>query len=133
MRNVLKWVGRLLGALGVLLLVGVAGLYLVSEMKLRQTYPAPPVELALPDQPAALERGQHLVTAVSVCVDCHGENFAGGFIVDDPALGRLVAPNLTRGRNGLGNELSDADMLRAIRYGVKPNGASVKVMPSDDY
>jgi mono/diheme cytochrome c family protein len=55
-------------------------------------------------------------------------NMAGGVVVDD-ASARVVAPNLTRGRAGL----TDADIVRAIRYGVAPNGRRLLLMPAQNY
>ena len=53
--------------------------------------------------------------------------------IDDPALGRVIAPNLTRGRGGVGATFSDADFVRAIRHGVDPSGRPLLIMPADDY
>jgi hypothetical protein len=53
--------------------------------------------------------------------------------LDDLSIGRIVAPNLTRGRGGVGNTLSPSDFARAIRYGVDPMGRPLLAMPSDDY
>src|SRR6185295_1565123 len=64
---------------------------------------------------------------------CHGPTLGGKVFVDDPALGRVIAPNLTRGRGGVGATFSDADFVRAIRHGVDPSGRQLLIMPSDDY
>lgn len=100
---------------------------------MKQTYTTPTPSITASTDAVLIERGRHLATTVSVCVDCHGENLGGQVFIDDPALGRIVALNLTKGKNGLGSELSDSDIARVLRYGVKPDGTSVKVMPADDY
>ena len=133
MRTVLKWTGYVLGGLLVLLVIAVAAIYFQSESVLNKTYTAPPVNVTVPSDAATLARGQYLVEHVSVCVDCHGEDFGGGVVVDDPAIGYAPAPNLTTGQGGLGATLSDADFARVLRYGVLPDNKSVRVMPSDDY
>ncbi len=133
MRRILKGIGILVGILLVVIVVLVGVLFIRSNQILNATYETPEVSMTLPSDPAALERGRYLVEYVSVCVDCHGENLAGGVVVDDPTLGRVVAPNLTTGQNGLGGELTDVDFARVVRYGVLPDGTSVRVMPSDDY
>jgi mono/diheme cytochrome c family protein len=133
MRKTLRWIGIVLGSLVVLLLVALGILYIRSNQILNKTYASPEDAITIPTDADAIAEGQYLVNNVSVCVDCHGPDFGGGIVVDDPALGRIVAPNLTSGPGGLGNEISDADFVRAIRYGVLPNGRSVRVMPSDDY
>src|SRR5206468_45358 len=41
--------------------------------------------------------------------------------------------NLTRGKGGIGATFSNADLARAIRYGVDPSGRQLLLMPSNDY
>ena len=134
MKTILKWIGIVLGALVGLLVMAAIAVYALSEAKINAKYDAPTVNnITASTDPAVIARGQHIANAISVCVDCHGENLGGGILIDDPALARIVAPNLTQGQNGRGSELSDADMARVLRYGVKPDGTSVKIMPADDY
>ena len=134
MKTILKWIGIVLGALVGLLVMAAIAVYALSEAKINAKYDAPTVNnITASTDPAVIARGQHLATAISACVGCHGENLGGGILIDDPALARIVAPNLTQGQNGRGSELSDADMARVLRYGVKPDGTSVKIMPADDY
>ncbi len=71
------------------------------------------------------ERGRYLAT-VGDCVACHtapgGTPFAGGRAIETP-FGPIIAPNLTPDRaSGLG-AWSDADFLRALRRGLRPDGA----------
>lgn len=77
--------------------------------------------------PADLERGQHLAVALGHCVSCHGENLAGGraFVRDGVTI---IAANLTPGAGGIA-ALSDADVRRAIRQGIGPDGTALRVMP----
>lgn len=134
MKTVLKWTGIVLGSLAGLLLIAAIAVYALSEGKIKPQYDAPTVDnITASTDPVVIARGQHIANAIAVCVECHGENLGGSILLDDPALGRIVAPNLTRGQNGRGNALSDADMARVLRYGVKPDGTSVKIMPADDY
>jgi mono/diheme cytochrome c family protein len=79
---------------------------------------------------ALVARGAHVV-ATRGCGDCHGANFGGAVVVDDPAVGRLAGPNLTAG--GVGATLTDADWELALRHGVRGDGAPLLVMPSTDY
>ena len=131
--RIFKIIGVIVGGLMGLLAIAAIAIYVISEAKVNQTYPRPAVSLTIPTDAASIERGRHLATAVSVCVDCHGPSLAGGVVVDDPAIGRIAGPNLTRGKNGLGNVLTDEDMARVIRFGILPDGKSVRVMPADDY
>jgi mono/diheme cytochrome c family protein len=132
-KKILRWLGIILGVLVVLILLAAVVVYFRSEALVNKTYDAPANNLTIPTDAAAVERGRYLAHSVSVCVDCHGENLAGGIVADDPALGRIVAPNLTTGQGGVGADYRDADFVRVLRYGVMPDGASAKIMPSDDY
>jgi mono/diheme cytochrome c family protein len=117
----------------VLIIIVAAFIYVRSEQLVSQTFHAPEVTLTVPTDAASIERGHHLATVIADCTGCHGANLAGGAVIDDPALGRVVALNLTKGANGLGSTLSDADFVHTLRYGVKPDGHSVLLMPATDF
>jgi len=125
----------LIGGAAILLLVSSLAVYvyLVSERALRATYPAPTVALDIPRDPESIPRGAHLVRAVGTCTLCHGEDLGGGVYADEGAIGRIVGPNLTRGRGGIGADFGISDWVRAIRYGVRRDGTSLLVMPSEVY
>lgn len=80
----------------------------------------------------AVARGQHLTAATYGCKECHGDDFSGGVMVDDPAIGRLLGPNLTTGAGSRTLTYTAADWDRIVRHGVKPNGAGTP-MPSQDF
>jgi mono/diheme cytochrome c family protein len=48
-------------------------------------------------------------------------------------VGVVAGRNLTGGRGGIGAEFSDADWVRAIRYGLRRDGTSLIGMPSEVY
>lgn len=81
---------------------------------------------------SAVARGKHLVEARYVCVECHSTNFGGGTMIDDPAIGTLLGPNLTMGAGSRTVQYTAADWDRIVRHGVKPDGRPA-VMPSEDY
>jgi cytochrome c553 len=122
-----------LAGLVLVLVIAVGAVYAISEGKLNRTIAVPTETVAVPADIASIQRGQHLAAAVANCIDCHGPTLGGTVFVDDPALGRVVAPNLTRGRGGVGSTFSDADFVRALRHGVDPSGRPLLTMPADDY
>ncbi len=130
---IFRFVFWLVGGLLAVLAIAALGIYAISEARLSQVYPIRTIMVDDAGDAALLERGRHLVEHVTVCVDCHGDDLGGGVVVDDPALGRIVAPNLTGGAGGLGASLSDADIAGILLTGVKPDGRSALVMPSEDY
>jgi mono/diheme cytochrome c family protein len=129
----LKVLGLVLAGAGLVLGLAAGAVYVVSDNQLNKKVDVPRESVAIPTDITAIQRGQHLASAVAACVECHGPNLAGKVFIDDPLLARIVAPNLTRGRGGVGATFSDADFVRAIRHGVDPNGRQLLIMPSNDY
>jgi cytochrome c553 len=121
-----KWLGIGLGALVILALGAVAGIYLASERIVRKTYDLPLSSIALPTDSLALAKGQRLATIRGCYNGCHGERLDGGVFIDEPLLARLVAPNLTQ----VVAQHTDAELERVIRHGIRRNGKSTLGMPS---
>jgi len=76
-------------------------------------------------EPDAAERGRYLAVAAS-CETCHtaegGQPFAGGRALETP-FGTFYTPNITPDREtGIGG-WSEAQFLRALHEGVRPDGA----------
>lgn len=80
----------------------------------------------------SIARGKHLVEARYLCAECHGKDFGGGVLIDDPALGAFLGPNLTPGKGGVTTNYAMTDWDRIVRHGVKPDG-SAALMPSADF
>jgi mono/diheme cytochrome c family protein len=80
----------------------------------------------------AVERGEHLIRSRYACVECHGQNLAGGTMIDAPVLFRLFGPNLTGGPGSRIAQFTTADWDRIVRHGVFPDGKPA-AMPSGDF
>ena len=102
---------------------------LTAERRLERLYGVDPEPIPVSEAPAAVARGRHLVEVVAQCTACHGGDLAGQAMADDLWLGRLYAPNLTPGSGGIG-AYTTRDLVRSIRYGVKPDGRPLVVMPA---
>lgn len=134
MRRLLRWVGILALILIVAGLGLLAYVYVASSRLMARTYTLPtPPAVAVRSDPASLARGKYLVERVSICVECHGEDLGGKIVQNNFPMGRLVSANLTRGRGGIGAVRSDADLVRSIVHGIKPDGHSVVYMPSSEF
>ncbi len=133
MNKVLKYVGMTLGALVLLLVVGVAGLYAWTGSELSKKSALPTHAFAAPTDSASIARGEHLVKAIGKCADCHGQDFGGDTLLNDPAMGFIYASNLTRGAGGIGASYTDADWEHAVRHGLAADGRRLIVMPSNEY
>src|SRR5690606_20928440 len=57
----------------------------------------------------------------------------GKVFIDSPVIAKLTASNLTAGAGGVADKYTNADWVRAIRNGVKPDGRPVLFMPSHEY
>ena len=86
---------------------------------------------------AVIMRGKHLVFGAGHCADCHSKSnvdsllklgqdvpLTGGMMFELP-LGKLYTKNITPDKEtGIGN-YTDAEIARALRYGVHPDGTVV--------
>jgi cytochrome c553 len=131
LKRVIKWITITLGSLLVLLLVALAGLYLLSGRKLSRKHEvAAEPALTIPSDSATVARGAHLIGALP-CGECHGADLGGKVFADAGPFALFAAPNLTRGQGGRNPPLSDAEWERAIRHGVRRDSTSLMVMPSE--
>ncbi len=126
-----RWLGIGLGIVVGIVVLLVGTVMVVSRARVGATYAVTPENIFVPTDSAALERGRHLVTAVSMCIDCHGEGLRGQ-VMDMGPVGALTASNLTTGQ-GSRRPQSDADFVRAIRHGARADGSPLLLMPSLAY
>ncbi|WP_134679308.1 c-type cytochrome [Paracoccus ravus] len=89
---------------------------------------APSMALAAP----SLERGAYLVQGPAGCGNCHTPFGPNGFdmtrdlsgrLVEDGPAGKMIAPNITPASRI--KDWSDADLARAIREGLRPDGSLI--------
>jgi cytochrome c553 len=100
--------------------------------RLNKEYPLNVRNFDIKEDSASYALGKHIALTRG-CTDCHGDNFAGRIFIDDPGLGTISGPNLTRGKGGIPADYSREDFIRAIRHGIKRDGKSVIIMPSYEY
>jgi hypothetical protein len=118
---------------GAVLLVAAAALYAYTEHHISQKWSLAGHALAIPTDSLTIARGRHGATAISRCSGCHQRDFGGQVFIEIPPVAFLYATNLTRGRGGIGGQLTDVDWERAIRHGVKPDGSVLLFMPSQEF
>lgn len=130
MRRVPRWLRFAAAGVAALVLVALLVVYGLSERVLRRAYPAPTAPAfaaTLPADAASLAEGRRLAVTRGCYDGCHGAGLAGRVFMDKPGVARIVAPNLTAAVR----RYSDAELERIIRHGVRPDGRSVFVMPSE--
>ncbi len=144
LRKILKWTG-------IIILCLIVGIAVAIPFRQHLTYDAPYPAIKASADPAVIEKGKHLTLVTKGCVHCHSANdniaamlekgeepsLAGGTKIDSP-FGTFYLPNITPdAETGIGN-MTDAEIARVLRYGVKSNGEAVLPfmqgldMPDDD-
>ncbi len=126
----LKWIGIVIGSL---LIVFFSFAFFHTQRAntlMQRSLKIEPVLMNIKQDSAALRIGEKWVR--SLCVECHGKDLGGQTFIEDPMIGRLYAPNLTRGQGGIGF-LSNKHWLSALRHGVSASGRPLVVMPSIEY
>ncbi len=134
----MRWLRRIgIGVAAVLGLaaVALAVIWFIADRRAARRFDVAlvPIRAAAPGDRAALERGRRLAVPIGKCVDCHRDDFGGTVFIDDPALGRIVAPNLTAGRGGILGHYDDAHFARAVRNGIGAEGRPLMFMPSFEF
>jgi mono/diheme cytochrome c family protein len=128
----LKWLGRIALAIVLLLVVAAGVVYALSERVMNREY-AEVVELdedfSVPSDPASVAEGERLARIRGCYNGCHGEHAEGNLFFDDFAFGTMKAPDLTQAVHSL----SDAELERVIRHGIRADGSPVYVMPSPTF
>jgi mono/diheme cytochrome c family protein len=130
MKTFLRIVRALLVTLVVMIAALATWVFIASERRLNTTYDLAVTPVVARADSASLVRGEHLFQTIS-CTLCHGDDGGGAIVQQDRMLGTIAGPNLTRGRGGSGGQRSDIDWVRAIRRGVRHDGTSLIVMPSE--
>lgn len=133
MGRVLKWLAIIIGGLVGVAVIAAVVLIVMARSRLNREYDIQVENITIPGDEAALERGQHLVQAVSACGGCHGPDYGGTPFFEDPMIGTVYSSNLTSGEGGIGSTYNDEDWVRAIRHGVRPDGKPMIIMPSQHF
>ena len=129
--KIFKWIGIVLGSLLVIVAVFVAVMSAMGNARMTKKYDVRVEAVAIPTDSASIEQGRKW--AAALCASCHGVDFSGKAVLDDPAVGFVPASNLTAGLGGAGTEFTDEDWVRVLRHGVNREGRALIVMPSMNY
>ncbi len=117
-------------AVPVISLAGLAGWVSVSvNQRLSKTYDIQPVSFKA-DIKGNPKLGEHIVTIRNGCIDCHGKGLGGATVMDNGAMGKVYAPNLTPAAL---KDWTDGEIARAIRHGVGRKGQPLVIMPAEEY
>ena len=127
---ILKWI-----VLVLFVLIAVAALTVTVRQNLKFDAPYPDVKASADS--SVIARGRHLVFSSAHCINCHSKNNPDSLInlgLDVPLTGgyylicrweKIYSKNITPDKEtGIG-KYSDAEIARALRYGVHPDGTVV--------
>lgn len=129
-RKILKWTGIIIGSILVLVVITVA-------MRQNLKFDAPYPDIKATTDSAMIARGKYLAFGPAHCANCHGSPgseellekgqevaMTGGNKFALP-IGDLYVRNITPDpETGIG-KLTDAEIARELRYGVRPDGTAI--------
>jgi cytochrome c553 len=130
MKKVFKWIGIILGVLIVIVIVTVFVLVKKADKMMVQTFDIRPTYFTIESDSNSIRNGAKFA---NLCKECHGMQFEGYAFFNEADLGKLYAPNLTKGKGSAVLDYDDVDWIRSIRHGVRPNGEGLMIMPSKDF
>lgn len=128
LKKILKWTG-------IVLLVFIAGLTATVAMRQHVKYDRPYPAIRASADSAIILKGKNIVFGAAHCADCHSPYntdsmlalgkkvfLSGGHAFKLP-IGTIYAKNITPDdETGIGR-YTDAEIARALRYGVRPDGS----------
>jgi len=153
MKRFLKWVG---GFLLLAVLLGLTTIYVSTQRRLTKMYELQDEFVPISTDEATLARGKHIFQFRG-CQACHStgnytsttEEFGmqahldlptqevplmeGNIYMNDPAIGKVIASNLTSGKGGVRDSYTDAGWVKAIRHGVRMDSTPLLFMPSTEF
>ena len=125
----LRWIIWGLAALAGLIAVAAVAIFVRSEAALNRRYEAPAVSVRVPQDADSIAEGRRLATVYGCMDGCHGRRGEGLVLFDEPVIARITAPDL----GAAARRYSDSQLIDIIRNGLRPDGTSVFVMPSEAF
>ena len=127
-KKILKWIGYTLLTIVIL----VAAFYVKARWstgrRLHEKYDITLQPFTLKTDSAIVAEG-HRIMLTKGCRNCHGDDLAGKVWLDDPMLGKVVTPNLTKGKGGRPQDYDTKDWLLALQHGVRRDLTPLMIMP----
>lgn len=132
LKKILKITGIVLAAVLLVVAAFYTKVYISTENRIHKKYAVEVQKLSIKTDSATLAYGQRLITTKG-CDDCHGADLGGRAFIDDPALGLIIAGNLTTGKGGLPADFGVEGWTLALKHGLTKNGVPLLFMPSHEY
>jgi cytochrome c553 len=132
LKKILKISGIALGSIVLLAAVFYAKVCISVGNRLDKTYTLTPQAVHVPTDSTSYALGGRLIKAKG-CTDCHSSDMGGKVFIDDPALGFIVARNLTKGKGGLPLDFATSDWVLALKHGLDRDHKPLMIMPAHEY
>jgi mono/diheme cytochrome c family protein len=129
--KILKWIGYVLLTIVLLIAAFYLKARISTERRLSKKYDITLQPFTLKTDSAIVEEG-HRIMLTKGCAACHGDNLQGRVWLDDALLGKVVAPNLTKGEGGLPKDYDTNDWLLSLKHGLKRDSTPLRIMPSHE-
>lgn len=123
-QRMLRRIGLVVVVLALMLVVTAGGVYAKSRTRQTTVFTPAPSSFEIPTDVESVAEGERLFHARG-CSDCHGADGGGTVVIDDPAMGLLVASNLTTFASAGAEAWS-----RAVRDGLRGDGTPLVFMPA---
>lgn len=98
--------------------------------RFKKSYDIPPVTFRVDVAKADLALGERIAKVRNACVECHGQDLAGGVVIESGALAHIYGSNITPAAL---KDWTDGEIARAIRHGVSKDGRPLRLMPSNEF
>ena len=132
LKKALKIVATIIGVVLLVVVAFYVKVYISVENRINKKYSVEVQPITVNKDSATLAYGKRLITAKG-CDDCHGKDLGGAVVIDDPALGLLVARNLTRGKGGLPHNFGIKEWTLALKHGLSADSTPLLLMPSQEF
>jgi mono/diheme cytochrome c family protein len=106
--------------------------YFSVEARRNTHYKVDAQSISIQKDSAMLALGARLIKAKG-CTECHGDDLGGKIFIDDPALGHLIASNLTKGKGGLPQDYASQDWVLALKHGIRRDEKPLLFMPAHEF
>ena len=127
LKKFLRWFLAIAGGLVGLVLVAFAVIYLYVGHRLDTVHDIAGETLRVPEDAASVAAGERLARLRGCMGGCHGRETGGNVFFEVPDGSAVIAPDLGL----IAAEYSVAELERAIRHGIRPDGTTVLgIMPS---
>jgi mono/diheme cytochrome c family protein len=128
-----KWTGIVIGSILLIAIISATVIYIQWENDQNKKYSIADSELPIPETDSLILARGMKVANLHHCNGCHTLDFKGETFPTPSYFGSLSPANLTRGKGGIGSTYTDNDWVRAIRHGVRRDGTSLMVMPTEEF